>query len=358
MGTKYSSQSASSYNTSPPADDGTVSDANKLKWSYIKTKLSDPLKTLAEAINTALVTAFDKSARSATTSDTAAASDNERTIEVKTASVSVTLSDAATMASGYIVNVKNSSSGNITVRLSTATDTIDGVTNTTVTLGANDWRKYLVNSSQNGYMTLSSGRSVGTSGRLGIFSSSLLSDSGTFTFTDSSTTRAITVSGSATSSVTLNLENTGTGQAQAVLTGPGATQFYQWSANGDSTTTYVVGSGPDTLWSAGVDNSDSDSYVIANDNGSGLGTGNAIRIGTNLVTTVAASTATPANGSSAACLLFGTTAGFGIYYGSGAPTVSAGKGSLYLRSNGTTTNDRIYVNTNGATTWTAITTVA
>lgn len=73
---------------------------------------------------------------------------------------------------------------------------------------------------------------------------------------------------------------------------------------------------------------------------------------------VCAGTATPAGGSTTARMLFGTTAGFGIYYGSGAPTVSAAKGSLYLRSDGTTTNDRMYVNTNGSTTWTNVTTGA
>jgi ribosomal protein L24E len=48
----------------------------------------------------------------------------------------------------------------------------------------------------------------------------------------------------------------------------------------------------------------------------------------------------------------------GIFYGSGAPTLSAGKGSLYLRTDGTTTTNRMYVNTNGSTTWTAVDTVA
>lgn len=76
------------------------------------------------------------------------------------------------------------------------------------------------------------------------------------------------------------------------------------------------------------------------------------------VTTVAAATATPAGGSTAASLLMGTTAGFGIYFGSGAPTVSAGKGSLYLRSDGSGIADRMYVNTNGSTTWTSVATSA
>ena len=44
--------------------------------------------------------------------------------------------------------------------------------------------------------------------------------------------------------------------------------------------------------------------------------------------------------------------------GSGAPTLSAPQGSLYLRTDGTTTNDRAYINTDGSTTWTALTTGA
>jgi len=48
----------------------------------------------------------------------------------------------------------------------------------------------------------------------------------------------------------------------------------------------------------------------------------------------------------------------GIYSGAGAPTLSATKGSLYLRTDGSTTNDRAYINTDGATTWTALTTAA
>lgn len=67
-------------------------------------------------------------------------------------------------------------------------------------------------------------------------------------------------------------------------------------------------------------------------------------------------TAPVAGGASA--FLATSTAGFGIYFGSGAPTVAAAKGSLYLRTDGTTTNDRAYINSNGSTTWTALTTAA
>ena len=82
-------------------------------------------------------------------------------------------------------------------------------------------------------------------------------------------------------------------------------------------------------------------------------------------TTVAATSTVTARSASAlvaggAAAFVGTnTAGsMGIYFGSGAPTVSAAKGSLYLRSDGSSTSTRAYINSDGATTWTALTTAA
>lgn len=48
----------------------------------------------------------------------------------------------------------------------------------------------------------------------------------------------------------------------------------------------------------------------------------------------------------------------GIYSGAGAPTLTAAKGSLYLNTTGSSTSTRAYINTDGAGTWTAITTAA
>lgn len=73
---------------------------------------------------------------------------------------------------------------------------------------------------------------------------------------------------------------------------------------------------------------------------------------------VANTTAIPAGGAANTGVLVSSTASFGVYFGSGAPTVSAAQGSLYLRSDGSTTSTRAYINTNGSTTWTAITTAA
>lgn len=154
MGTKYTSQATSGYNTSPPSDDGSTAQSNKVLWSTIKTKLSDVLKTFAEAINSQLVTTLNTSARAISASDSAAATDHWRTIQVNTASVTVTLADVATMAAGYMVTVSNQSSGFTKIALTTSTNTIDSVTNAVQALGPKEARTYLVNAAVTGYVSL------------------------------------------------------------------------------------------------------------------------------------------------------------------------------------------------------------
>jgi hypothetical protein len=82
-------------------------------------------------------------------------------------------------------------------------------------------------------------------------------------------------------------------------------------------------------------------------------------------TTVTATGAVTAKSASAltaggAAMFVGTNtaASMGIYFGSGVPTISAAQGSLYMRSDGSSTSTRAYVNTNGTTGWTAITTAS
>jgi hypothetical protein len=59
------------------------------------------------------------------------------------------------------------------------------------------------------------------------------------------------------------------------------------------------------------------------------------------------------------CALQVATSGPLVYSGSGAPTISAAvKGSLYLRSDGSSTSTRAYIATDTAGTWTALTTAA
>jgi hypothetical protein len=70
---------------------------------------------------------------------------------------------------------------------------------------------------------------------------------------------------------------------------------------------------------------------------------------------VCAGSATPAGGQANMRLLFGSAGAAGIYFGSGAPTVVAPQGSIYLRTDGSSTSTRLYVATDAAGTWTNLT---
>ena len=60
-------------------------------------------------------------------------------------------------------------------------------------------------------------------------------------------------------------------------------------------------------------------------------------------------------GGASAFIATNTAVGMGVYIGSGAPTVAAAKGSIYLRSDGSSASTRLYVS-DGSTTWIAVTT--
>lgn len=65
-----------------------------------------------------------------------------------------------------------------------------------------------------------------------------------------------------------------------------------------------------------------------------------------------------AGGSTRNSVCMSSTAGLCVYVGSGAPTISAAQGSIYLRTDGSSTSTRIYVNSTGSTTWVAVTTAS
>jgi hypothetical protein len=94
--------------------------------------------------------------------------------------------------------------------------------------------------------------------------------------------------------------------------------------------------------------------------GLGIGFGRAPNFPLELAGQAALSTgvAVPAGGAQSAGLLLSATASFGVFFGSGAPAFNAAQGSLYLRTDGTTTNNRAYINQNGGAAWTSLTTAA
>ena len=74
--------------------------------------------------------------------------------------------------------------------------------------------------------------------------------------------------------------------------------------------------------------------------------------------TIYGATAIPAGGTAGSGYKLSNTSNFGIFFGSGVPTLAAAQGSIYMRSDGSSTSTRAYINTDGGTTWTAVTTAA
>lgn len=157
MGTAYSDQSgsASAYNSSPPADDGSQTASNKVTWANSKTKLGDPVKAYADAINTALQTTLNFGSTQQTTNYNTQASDNMQTIEIPSGSPTISLGTAATMTKNYVVTVTNIGTGAPVIALQTNTDTLDGTVNGTFTFptGTKTSFTFKVNNAANGYNT-------------------------------------------------------------------------------------------------------------------------------------------------------------------------------------------------------------
>jgi hypothetical protein len=151
MSTKYSSKATSGYNATPPADDGTEVEANKVKWSTIKEKLSDVLKTFGEAINSALVTHFDNGPTAISSNTTLAASHYGQLIEV-TSNPVLTLTDASTLTAGWWCEIRNNGTSNATMDRATASDTIDGVSSS-ITIYPLDTFKIIVKAAADGFLT-------------------------------------------------------------------------------------------------------------------------------------------------------------------------------------------------------------
>lgn len=74
---------------------------------------------------------------------------------------------------------------------------------------------------------------------------------------------------------------------------------------------------------------------------------------------VGANTSVTAGGTTGIGLLMSSTStvNLGVFFGSGAPSIQAGNGSLYINTTGSSTSTRLYVN-NGGSTWVAVTTAS
>lgn len=151
MGQKYTTQSLTGYNSSPPVDDSTQSEANKVKWSSHINKIGDPLKDQVANIDTALVTMADIGPDAKAANYMTVAGDHQKTIEADTASITITLLAVASAPTGYSVTVKNTSAGTVTVT-GTGAETIDG--NGSIMLAPNESTVVQLNNGQTGYISL------------------------------------------------------------------------------------------------------------------------------------------------------------------------------------------------------------
>jgi hypothetical protein len=124
--------------------------------------------------------------------------------------------------------------------------------------------------------------------------------------------------------------------------------------NGSFTVMYAEGGSlQGMLLSSGIDYFNSASFTFRNAAGtSTFATITSAGVTIAGLTTAANSTATAAGGT---CAYAMGSSGIEICWGSGAPTISAPQGSIYLRTDGNSTSTRLYVNTNGSTGWTDFT---
>ena len=160
----YSAPSISGYNSSPPSDDGSNTSANEVTWAGIKTKIGDPVKTYAQAISSAVDTAFGKiflNAVSAESSDYTVVTGDRGKLLSCTNTITITLVAAATAGDGFPIAIKNSGSGVVTVD-GYSSETINGQTTFTLYAGTfiilscdgSNWHG-ITNGDPNGYSVVS-----------------------------------------------------------------------------------------------------------------------------------------------------------------------------------------------------------
>lgn len=118
MSNPYTQPSIAGYNASPPPDDGTAVASNQLQWSKHITKIGNPLKTYAQAIDAAVLAAFGLEFGAAvltkTTHYIVTTNDRGRWIGV-TGTSTITLPSAATVDDGFPLLVTNLGTAIVTI---------------------------------------------------------------------------------------------------------------------------------------------------------------------------------------------------------------------------------------------------
>lgn len=140
MGSPYSSQSVSNYNSNPPPDDGSETEANEITWATIKEKLTDPLNAQTSAQESAISTGFGKvvggaGITSVSATYTVLSTDQGKLVRATVAGITITTPDAADVGEPFVFAISNETAGDITIDGS-GSQTIDGAATQIVPSGA------------------------------------------------------------------------------------------------------------------------------------------------------------------------------------------------------------------------------
>lgn len=138
MADPYSGVSITGYNSNPPADDGSQTEANRVKWATIKTKLNDPVKTRTDDMNTALIAAFGKIDGGVTSTSigyTVLSTDQGKLVRATNSGITITTPDATDVDAPFVFGFLNDSTGDVTFDGS-GSQTIDGDASITVPPGS------------------------------------------------------------------------------------------------------------------------------------------------------------------------------------------------------------------------------
>ena len=135
----YTPPSASGYNSSPPADDGSQIAGNIVSWAaHVIAKVGTPLKNYIDSINTAVDAMVDTiklafAVTSAKSADFSVASTDDGTLFLTTGTMTATLLSAVTAGAGFRFGIKKTDADSTTVTVSiNGAQTIDGLSTSLV----------------------------------------------------------------------------------------------------------------------------------------------------------------------------------------------------------------------------------
>jgi hypothetical protein len=126
---RYTSQTVSGYNASPPPDDGSASADNEITWAKHKSKIGDPLLALAQGINSAVAnmaaTSYLRTVVAKAANYNIGAADIG-TLFTSSAAITANLPAASTASDGFAVAFANTSTTNTLTIDADGSETIDG----------------------------------------------------------------------------------------------------------------------------------------------------------------------------------------------------------------------------------------